>query len=329
MSDIPRGDIPTVMTKTNWGAIAPLTDAQIEAARPPKNDVDSWKPYAFLSEPERSSDGAIVDVATIFLTNRECPFRCVFCDLWKNTTDQRVPLGAIPKQIAFALDQLPRCHSVKLYNSGNFFDRQAIPLEDHRAIGQLVGDFDTVIVENHPSLCNDECLRFRDRLNGRLEMALGLETAHPQVLARLNKRMSPETFQRAVEFLVQEQIPVRSFILLRPPYLGESVAREWAVRSLRFAFDCGIECCTIIPTRKGNGALEQLAQIDQFSTPQLASLEAVFTAGLEMERGRVFVDLWDLDRLSTCRLCAAERKQRLLRMNLSQRVLPAVRCGVC
>ncbi len=47
--------------------------------------MDPFRPYAFLSEDERSREGAIVPVNTIFLTNRECPWHCVMCDLWKNT----------------------------------------------------------------------------------------------------------------------------------------------------------------------------------------------------------------------------------------------------
>lgn len=317
------------MAETNWDLVPVLNDAQIEGLRGPKNSVNSHRPYAFLAEQERASTGAIVDVATIFLTNRECPFRCLFCDLWKNTTDERVPSGAIPHQLKLALEELPPCQAVKLYNSGNFFDCQAIPSEDHEEIAQLVRTFETVVVENHPSLCNAACLRFRDRLPGNLEIAIGLETAHPEVLARVNKRMSRDSFQQAVEFLVQEQISVRSFILLRPPYLNEELGCEWAIRSLEFAFDCGVECCTIIPTRSGNGALEQLAETDHFRPPQLASLEAVFTAGLQMNRGRVFVDLWDLKRVSRCPTCMAAQQQRLQHMNLTQRVLPPIRCDAC
>jgi len=68
-----------------------------------------------------------VPVATIFLTNRECPWRCVMCDLWKNTLIDSVPLGAIPSQIDYALARLPAARQIKLYNSGSFFDTQAIP----------------------------------------------------------------------------------------------------------------------------------------------------------------------------------------------------------
>src|SRR5690606_9199330 len=145
-------------------------DREIVAIRPAKEDVDPSRPYAFLVEPERAAGGQVEDVATVFLTNRECPYRCLMCDLWKYTTDRTVPEGAIPAQIAYALERLPPAKHVKLYNAGSFFDRKAIPPSDHAAIASLLDGFETVIVENHPNLCGDACLRFRDRLNGRLEV---------------------------------------------------------------------------------------------------------------------------------------------------------------
>ena len=94
-------------------------------------------------------------MATLFLTNRECPFRCLMCDLWKHTLEETVPVGAIPAQIDFALERLPPAKHIKLYNSGNFFDPQAIPREDYAEIARRVRSFDTLIVENHPRLCGD------------------------------------------------------------------------------------------------------------------------------------------------------------------------------
>ena len=67
-----------------------FTDAQVLHARGAKNVVDPRRPYAFLVEPEYQPNGRVESVATLFLTNRECPFRCLFCDLWQNTTDDRV-----------------------------------------------------------------------------------------------------------------------------------------------------------------------------------------------------------------------------------------------
>lgn len=314
---------PGETRRDSWPAFA---DREIIAARPPKNAVDSGRPYAFLVEPERTAAGRIEDVATIFLTNRECPFRCLYCDLWKNTTDQRVPLGAIPAQIDFALQRLPPARHVKLYNSGNFFDAQAIPPEDHPAIADRVRGFSTVIVENHPKLCGDHCLAFRDRLKSDFEVALGLETANPAVLARLNKQMTVADFERAAKFLVDHGIRVRTFILLKLPGMSESEGIEWAVRSMEVAFAAGSECCSIIPTRTGNGMLDQLAADGFFAPPRLSSLESVLEAGLSLGRGRVFVDLWDSVRFGGCERCRAPRRERLQQMNLRQQHLPPIPC---
>jgi archaeosine synthase beta-subunit len=309
----------------NSAAMLP-TEEEVLAARGAKNRVDPQVPWAWLVEPERAAEGNVVDVATIFLTNRECPLRCLMCDLWKNTTDEPVPAGAIPAQIDYALARLPPAGQIKLYNSGNFFDPLAIPRGDHAAIAERVRGFSNVIVENHPQMCSDECLRFRDRLQTRLEVALGLETVHPQALAALHKRTTLDDFDRAAEFLLAGNIAVRAFILLRPPLLSEEEGIEWALASVEHAFRLGIGCCSIIPTRAGNGIMEQLQRSGRFEPPRLASLEAVLEAGISLGQGRVFVDLWDAEQLASCACCGQRRIERLRQMNLTQQVPPRIAC---
>ena len=305
-----------------------ISDANILAARPPKNKVDADQPYAFFVEPEYSTNGTVVDTATLFLTNRECPFRCLMCGLWKNTTDFTVAPGAISRQIDFALSRLPVAKQIKLYNSGNFFDGRAIPRDEHDEIARRVEKFTTVVVENHPRLCSRLCLEFRDRLTAQLEIALGLETVHPDILPALNKRMTVEDFDRAVRFLVSESISVRAFVLLRPPFLDDSAGITWAVRSVEHAFSRGVGCCVIIPTRADNGIMERLQTHGQFAPPSLGALERTLETCLALRQGRVFVDLWDVERLSACPQCRPARIERLRQMNLRQELLPTVTC-VC
>ena len=302
------------------------TDRQILASRPPKQPTNPQQPYGFLVEQELGARGRVEDVATIFLTNRECPYRCLMCDLWQNTTDTPVPPGAIPAQIAYALEHLPSAQHVKLYNSGNFFDRQAIPPADYTAIADRTRMFRTVTIENHPRFCTSECARFRDLLGTDLEVGIGLETAHRETLERLNKHMTLGDFERAVDRLRQDDIGVRAFILLRPPFMEEHEGVEWAIRSIDYAFSVGVQCCSVIPTRTGNGALEQLHAAGLFSPPALASMETVLEEGILMDRGRVFMDLWDIERFYECAHCGPLRRERLHRMNLSQRTPPPVYC---
>jgi len=304
-------------------------DHWILTQRPLRNQLDPQRPYAFLIEDERAETGEVVSVATIFLTNRECPWRCLMCDLWRNTLTQTAPPGAIPAQIDYALEQLPSARQIKLYNSGSFFDHHAIPPGDYGAIAARLHSFERVIVESHPALVNEDCARFRDLLNGRLEVAMGLETAHPLVLSRLNKRMTLDQFSRATSWLRDHDVALRVFILVKPPFLDEAEALDWAARSLDFAFDCGAGVAVLIPTRLGNGALDALARRGEFSPPHLSTLENAMSYGLSLKRGRVFADLWDLERFADCPACSGRRAARLCAMNLQQTILAPVICPAC
>ncbi|HVS36161.1 MAG TPA: hypothetical protein VMS17_11320 [Gemmataceae bacterium] len=298
----------------------------VASLRPPKNAIDPRRPHAFFVEPERAESGAVEDVATLFLVNRECPFRCLMCDLWRNTTDDRVPDGAIVEQAAFALAQLPPAPHVKLYNAGNFFDAQAIPPGDLPHIAELLTPFRTAIVECHPKLIGPRCLAFRDRLRPALRVAMGLETAHPDVLRRLNKGMTLDDFERAAGYLRCHGVGVRAFLLLQPPFMDEAEGVEWAKRSLRYAFDVGVECCVVIPTRGGNGAMERLRDAGLWAPPRIESLEEVLQYGVGLGRGRVFADLWDIEKLYRCPRCGPARARRLNAMNREQAAPPPVVC---
>ncbi len=305
-------------------------DEWILSRRGKRNVLDPWRPYATGVEKERAAFGEIVRVGTIFLTNRECPWRCLMCDLWKNTLSEIVPLGAIPKQIEVALEALgPGVQHIKLYNSGSFFDPGAIPRQDYPAIARRLRLFEHVIVESHPALVGEEALRFREMRGGTLEVAMGLETVHPVVLPRLNKRMTLAMFARAAKFLVKNRIAMRAFVLVKPPFLNEEEALVWANKSTKFAFDCGASVVSLIPTRTGNGALDALAEEGQFSQPKLRTLEEAVEFGIDLNRGRVFADLWDLARFAECHDCFEPRRARLESMNLSQTPQPSPSCVSC
>jgi hypothetical protein len=147
------------------------------------------------------------------------------------------------------------------------------------------------------------------------------------VLPRLNKRMTLDDFARAAAALREEGAHVRAFILVRPPFLSDAEGLEWARRSLDFAFAQGVGCCSLIPTRAGNGAMEELARQGRFAPPSLDSLERALEYGLSLRAGRVLLDLWDIGKVSPDAPNRAERLARLARMNLSQRLDPLAGVG--
>jgi radical SAM enzyme (TIGR01210 family) len=329
----------TKLVSIGYPETAAARDEWIRSRRPARRALAASRPYSLFVEDERAATGEVVSVATVFLTNRECPWRCLMCDLWQNTLTEEVPAGTIPAQIEFALEQLPTARQIKLYNSGSFFDPRAIPVSDHAHIVELVSGFERVIVESHPALVGKACFRFRDLLDKRrsgmrLEVAMGLETAHPLVLEKLNKRMTLEQFARAAGKLQQHDIDLRVFILVKPPFMEEDEALDWACRSLDFAFDRGATAVTLIPTRAGNGALEELAKTGGFSLPRLATVEAALHYGLSLAHGRVFVDLWHeeqrgVSKTLACPDCRERRIERLRAMNLCQTIMEQVSCATC
>ena len=304
-----------------------IDDKWILSHRPDKNPVDPEIPYAYIVEKERNASGEIVNTATIFLTNRECPFHCLMCDLWKNTTDFSVRKGSIARQIQYALDRLTPATAIKLYNSGNFFDVRAIPQEDYADIALLVKNFDTIIVESHPKLINEKCLEFNEMLEGRLEIAIGLETCHPDVLSSLNKKMNLDDLKGSVTFLNDHGISSRTFILLNPPFLSKEEGIFWTRRSMDFAYEAGVDCCVIIPTRSGNGAIDWLHKKGYFYRPSIYALEEVMEYGIQLKKGRIFADLWDIEQFSTCEKCLDKRINRLTEMNLNQEISDRIHCS--
>jgi archaeosine synthase beta-subunit len=64
-----------------------LHDDFVLRHRSAKPRLDPQRAYGSMWEEERDSLGTLAPTAVVFLTNRECPFRCVMCDLWVNTLD--------------------------------------------------------------------------------------------------------------------------------------------------------------------------------------------------------------------------------------------------
>lgn len=286
------------------------------------------RPSHWLRESEPNPAGGQAAILTVFLTNKECPWRCLMCDLWRHTLEETVPEGAIGEQLESALiadraEHPHRAQWLKLYNAGSFFDPQAIPVVDWPELARRAQSFERLVVECHPTLIRGNRILPFQRLLGprtRLELALGLETAHPEVLERLNKGIDRKIFRRSAQWIRQNDMDLRVFVLVKPPFLNEFEALEWACRSIDFAFDCGANTISLIPTRSGNGALESLAARGEFAPPRPETLESALAYGIQLGRGRVFADTWDLERLEPDAARRSSLKVRLENANQKQQI---------
>jgi uncharacterized Fe-S cluster-containing MiaB family protein len=253
-----------------------------------KSVPDASQPIAAIREEELGPDGRLKRVDTLFLNNKECPFQCVMCDLWKHTLDEPTPPGAIVHQIDVALSTLPSDGEViKLYNSGNFFDRKAIPPEDYPEICARIARYERVILENQPSTT-------------RVELALGVETVHPQWLEGLNKSMTLADIERAVQWAHSNEFDVRAFLLLHAPTITNQKddatvssldqRRDWTLESVKWVQERGFTAATLIPLRP------DLLPEGTGDAPSLQEVERTAIAAKKIaDRMRLFVDCWDMD----------------------------------
>jgi len=283
-------------------AVPRMWDAWIRQMRPDLSQhraaISTEVPSHQLVEFEPIGAGRLVKTLTVFLTNRECPWHCLMCDLWRDTSPKSVPSGSIPTQLRHALngDRGADSRHLKLYNAGSFFDAGAIPVSDYGAITTQCHSFKRVIVESHPRLIGTRTDLLQEQLGTiELEVAMGLETVHPRILRLLNKGMDTDDFRRAADRLRGRGVRIRAFILVKPPFLtDESEALEWTCRTLDFAWEAGVDVASLIPTRAGNGAMEELARRGLFSPPQWSTVEQAFRHGIVSRKGVVLMDLWNL-----------------------------------
>ena len=269
--------------------------AERRSRRPPFARPDAWLPAGLDLERELQPDGQICHSLTAFLTGAECPFSCVFCDLYRYTLDRATPRTALVSQIELVLAhplarELDLSQAVlKLYNAANFFEERAVPTADDAALLRRARRFRSVVVECHARLLlgqrgGDRAKRWIDALSGGFELALGLETVHEGALERLDKDLSLDEWEQCVSWLLDRGARLRTFLLVGTPFIASADQAEWVARGVRFALERGCAVVSLIPVRPGNGELEWLEKQGEFVAPELSLVEECCEAAAEALR---------------------------------------------
>src|ERR1035441_6489438 len=145
------------------------------------------------------------------------------------------------------------------------------------------------------------CGRWK-RLYGRCDRAVIRCKASSSISRTLPTSCLKATARIAASFLLRNHISLRVFVLVGLPVRKE----EWADAtrmSIEASFRSGAEVVSLIPTRLGNGAMEELQRQGQFQPPTFEDLEMALEDFLEGEEGNarssglVLADLWNADAL--------------------------------
>jgi radical SAM enzyme (TIGR01210 family) len=178
-------------------------------------------------------DGEAAGCLTIILRTRGCRWRrCTMCGY----ASEGAPASDEDLMVQFRAatkDLKSEDRVVKIYTSGSFLDPVEVPeLVRTRILdGLAAAGVEKLIVESRPEYVTLD--RVEDAVARiRTEVAMGLETANDLVREHsIRKGFSFEDFKLAAEVVHAAGGSVKTYLLLKPPFLSEGVAISDALRS--------------------------------------------------------------------------------------------------
>ena len=182
-------------------------------------------------------DGKTTVERVLILRTRGCSWSyhsgCSMCGYWDDTNPE-VGKEEIENQVNTFLGEFPKGEVLKIFTSGSFFD----PIEidagvQFTIIERVLQGYAQLIVESRPEYIAKVVEKLR-KYSGKMQVAIGLESTDPSILKNsVNKNYDFEDFKEAAKLLRENGISVRTYLLLKPPFLTESEALRDSIKSAR------------------------------------------------------------------------------------------------
>lgn len=187
-----------------------------------------------LWKEKESIGGKAVDAGVIILRTSGCSHfhsgGCSMCG-YNIESDRSMSGEDIIKQFAGAMASLGEVGMVKVYTSGSFLDEREVPAGATSHILKDCADRGArLLIESRPEYITEESLGRTLSVHEDIELAIGLESANDNVLKHsINKGFTVADYDRAATLMKERGVDLRTYILLKPPFLTEKEAVEDAV----------------------------------------------------------------------------------------------------
>lgn len=203
-------------------------------------DAAPDEPIRVWIDRDRTPDG-VGDSLTIVFNTDGCRWAraggCTMCGYVGESNPGAVTAESLLNQLDLALEheesQGEACENVKMYTSGTFFDEREIPREARHEILDRFSDR-RVVVETLPDFVEHDVVSDAVSRVRSLDVAIGLETASDHVRREcVNKYFDFEEYVRAAEVAGEVGAGVKTYLLMKPPFVTEQEAVEDMVTSIR------------------------------------------------------------------------------------------------
>lgn len=287
-------------------------------------------------------DGRPIKKVRVFMNSRGCRYakrkECLHCSFFSMASESLTAEDMF-QSFKREFDKYDfREHPIlAVFPPGSFLDDGEIFPEARERILQVIDgekSIKTVIIETRPEFVTEKKMSdIAQALPGkRVLVSMGLESSNDFVRNKyLNKSFTWKDYTRAAN-IIKKYCELRSYVLLKPPFMTEGEAINDAINSIEDAFSIGsesvfLEICNV---QKGS-PLEALYDIGLYKPASLWSVTDVLS---KFEGERVFVgSVNDYPRTkaeaSNCEQCTDIVKRELVDYNshLNLEKLKAIDCG--
>lgn len=192
------------------------------------------------------------------------------------------------EQFNNALEKFNDQKIIKIYTSGSFLDENEITQELQIKILKKAQIANKVIIESRPEYVKMNKLEKLKNAHNNIEIAIGLESSNDYILKNsINKGFSFRDYINAAKFINKAEIHLKTYLLIKPPFLTEKEAIENAVNSTKDISNCS-NTISFNPINIQKGTLvERLWQRREYHSPWLWSVIEVLKRTSKISKSRL------------------------------------------
>ncbi len=225
-------------------------------------------------------DGNVVDAFVVILRTKGCSWAmkkgCSMCGYF-NDCNPDVTEENLVGQMQKAMEKSDDQRILKIFTSGSFLDDREIPPQTRaELLGMPSDSFKQVIFETRPEFVKrksiEDCMSHFDNI----QIALGLESANDIVLKHsINKGFLLDDYQKAAEIIKEAGASLKTYLLIKPPFLTERESINDCIASARRIKDI-TDVISFNPVNVQRGTLvERLWRRDEYRPPWLWSVMSI------------------------------------------------------
>lgn len=245
-------------------------------------------PVAVWTEKEHTA-GREATAGVVILRTTGCAHAaskgCTMCG-YNIESSADISAEDISSQFRKAVQDMGEIDLLKVYTSGSFLDEREMPNDVAKQVTGWCRDGGVgLLIESRAEFVTDESMRELMAQHEDVEVAIGLESANDKVLRySINKNMTVADYDRAAAAVKQSGARLRSYVLLKPPFLTEAEAIGDSIAAAKHAA-LQSDTISINPVNVQRGTLvERLWKTWAYRPPWLYSVVDVLNACSELDR---------------------------------------------